>query len=94
MTEVQRRIGVVTVTYNSAKVLPDFFESTNRQIGCEFHLYVIDNASRDESVALSRTLAHCATTIIANPDNVGVAEGNNQGIRKALEDGCTHVLLL
>jgi GT2 family glycosyltransferase len=32
--------------------------------------------------------------VIANKTNVGVARGNNQGIERALADGCTHVLLL
>ena len=32
--------------------------------------------------------------VVANPDNRGVAEGNNQGTRLALADGCSHVLLL
>ena len=32
--------------------------------------------------------------VIKNSDNLGVAEGNNVGIRQALNDGCTHVLLL
>jgi GT2 family glycosyltransferase len=87
-------IGVVTVTYNSAAVLPDFLDSLRLQKLRAFRVYAIDNQSRDSSVAMLETASDINCVIIKNTSNVGIAEGNNQGIRQALADGCTHVLLL
>ena len=90
------RIGVVTVTYNSSSVWDGFLESIQRQVGAEFTLYVVDNASRDDTVARVRRAAanDPRIVVIANPSNRGVAVGNNQGSRAALSDGCDTVLLL
>jgi len=89
-----RCIGIVTVTYNSAEVLPEFLQTVFSQTFGEFLLYVVDNASRDESVALISQCIDPRIRVIANTGNLGVAEGNNQGIRAALADGCDAVLLL
>jgi GT2 family glycosyltransferase len=88
------RIGVVTVTYNSASVVPDFMESVLKQSHSEFILYVVDNASRDETLRRVSRYADTRIVTITNADNVGVAEGNNIGIRAALRDDCAFVLLL
>jgi GT2 family glycosyltransferase len=88
------RIGVVTVTFNSADVLPDFLRCLFTQTHSDFLLFAIDNASRDKTVDLLRACDDSRLTIVANSDNRGVAEGNNQGIRRALDAGCSSVLLL
>ena len=87
------KIGVVTVLYNSAPVLPDFFRSVNRQTYDTFSVYCVDNASADDSVAQCRRQGS-RFIVLSNMNNVGVAAGNNQGIRAALADGCEYILLL
>ncbi len=92
----EEKIGIVTVLYNSEKVLDDFFDSMKRQIYKNFILYVIDNFSPDGSLEKAKSLASgCAfeTKFIVNKENYGVAKGNNQGIIYALHDGCDYVLL-
>ncbi len=89
-----QRIGVVTVTYNSAEVLPEFLASVASQSFREFILYVVDNASKDKSIEIASAFGDPRIRILANAENLGVAEGNNQGIRAALADGCDAVLLL
>lgn len=92
------RLGLVTVLFNSPEVLPGFFESLERQVGCDFALWVVDNSGDDRAIRVARDqcaqrgLAH--VTFIKNTANVGVAAANNQGIRAALASGCTHVALL
>ena len=39
------RIGIVTVLYNSAGVLPEFFETLGTQRYTNFILYIVDNKS-------------------------------------------------
>lgn len=89
-------IGIVTVLFNSDDVLPGFFESLARQRGVRYRLYVIDNSKTDSGCHISRELAAqygIDAEIHFNDANVGVARGNNQGIERALRDGCEHVLL-
>jgi GT2 family glycosyltransferase len=88
------KVGIVTVTFNSAEVLPDFIRSLDQQSHTNFHLYAIDNASSDETLVLLRSWAEPKLSIISNSYNSGVACGNNQGIVAALADGCDLVLLL
>lgn len=89
-------IGIVTVLFNSDEVLPAFFESLGCQRGARYRAYIIDNSKSDSGSRLCHELAefHGITAeIVFNDANVGVARGNNQGIERALRDGCTHVLL-
>lgn len=89
------KVAVVTVTYNSTEVLEDFLTSLEAQSGVGVHLYAVDNASRDSSLeALQRYASAGACTIIANDYNAGIAVGNNQGIERAVADGCDWILLL
>jgi len=87
-------IGVVTVTYNSADVLPDFLRCMAAQTHREYILFVVDNASKDHTARILRECTDERLRIVANPDNRGVAAGNNQGIRAALEAGCRSVMLM
>ncbi|HEY2120240.1 MAG TPA: glycosyltransferase family 2 protein [Candidatus Acidoferrum sp.] len=89
-----KRIGVVTVTYNSSKVIAQFMESVLHQSHQEFILYIVENASSDETLKLLSQYQDSRIALIPNRTNVGVAEGNNVGIRAALKDGCDFVLLI
>src|SRR4051812_22766558 len=88
------KVGVVTVTYNSGKVLQDFLCCILSQTHSNFVLFAIDNASTDSTLQQLHACTDPRVAIIANPDNRGVAEGNNQGIRAALEAYCDSVLLI
>ena len=89
------QLGVVTVTYNSVDVLPDFLTSVRRQDlpAGSYKVYAIDNASSDGTIDLLRT-QDVPISVLANDDNVGFSAASNQGIRQALADGCDYVLLL
>lgn len=87
-------VGVVTVTYNSGRVIDDFMKSILAQTYAHFRLYVIDNTSSDDTLERIRCYGDARTVIVANQVNAGVAEGNNIGIRAALRDGCGLVLLI
>jgi GT2 family glycosyltransferase len=87
-------IGVVTVTYNSGTVIGDFLQSLLNQSHSDFVLYVVDNASSDDTLAVLANYPDPRIMIMRNSENLGVAEGNNIGIRAALRDGCASVLLI
>ena len=89
-------IGIVTVLYGSETVVDEFFKTLDIQSYKDFVLYVVDNKSPDKSLEKSKELAKMVsfkTVFIENEGNYGVAKGNNIGIKAALEDGCSYVLL-
>jgi GT2 family glycosyltransferase len=92
-TPAPKRIGIITVLYNSSKVLPDFFASIAAQTYRNLTVYCVDNASKDDSASQCRAQGN-PYFVIESPENVGIAAGNNLGIRAALEDGCEYILLL
>jgi GT2 family glycosyltransferase len=87
-------IGVVTVTYNSTGVLPCFLSCMATQTHKNFLLFAVDNDSKDDSLAMLYGCGDERVRVIANPDNLGFAEGSNQGICAAIDAGCPTVLLL
>lgn len=90
----QARIGIVTVTYNSGRVLEGFLSSLTSQTYEDFLIYAVDNASQDDTLAQLGAWGDARLRVIPNLVNVGFAEGSNQGTRAALADGCDHVLYL
>ena len=88
------KIGVVTVTYNSDKVLQPFLSDLFAQSFHNFNLYVIDNASEDKTLKILDDLNDNRVNQTRNQSNIGVAAANNIGIKKALEDKCSHILIL
>lgn len=91
-----KTIGIVTVLYNSEKVLPDFFKSLANQTYKDFKLFIIDNNSQDKSLLIAKELAKDSSfpcEIFEEPENWGVAKGNNIGIKAALEEKCKFILL-
>jgi GT2 family glycosyltransferase len=91
------RIALITVLFNCEKHLPLFFECMGKQTDQDYLIIVIDNASKDPSLARARTLAQAHNVpceFIANDDNLGIAVGNNQGIERARELGMDHLVLI
>lgn len=92
------KIGLVTVLFKSDEVLPGFFTSMAKQTNTEYVLYLVDNSVNPASnKIIEQCLAENSITQyrhIKNSGNLGVAEGNNIGIRQALADDCSHILLL
>jgi GT2 family glycosyltransferase len=92
------KVGLVTVLFNSDSLLDGFFKSLSVQLFKDYHLYLIDNTSNDitNKLILELSIKYSITnyTHVANPDNAGIATGNNQGIELSLKQGTTYTLLL
>lgn len=94
MRDRKTTLGVVTVTFNSASVIAGFMESLLAQQNVEFRAYVVDNCSSDLTLDYLTAHPDPRVEVIRSPSNVGVAEGNNLGIRAALAAGCSSILLI
>jgi GT2 family glycosyltransferase len=92
------KIGIVTVLYNSESVLEDFFLSIASQTYKDYILYIIDNSPSSESELLIKKYSEkyqitAKTIYLPSAGNIGVAAGNNVGIKAARKDNCDYVLL-
>jgi GT2 family glycosyltransferase len=92
------KIGLVTVLYKSDDVLEGFFKTISCQNYKNYCLYLIDNSVNDNTNELIDSLLKKFPVAeykhVKNDNNIGVAAGNNAGIKMALSEGCSHVLLL
>jgi GT2 family glycosyltransferase len=89
------KIGLVTITFNSEKVIEGFLDSVSKQDYKNFVLYIVDNDSKDGTIpAIEKHIGNINHQLIKNASNIGVAAGNNQGIKRAMEDGCDYILLI
>ncbi len=76
-------LSILIVTYNSARLIGHLLE----QLACELQglvaeVIVVDNASRDNTVNLVRE-QHPWVQLIASPQNLGFAAGNNLAAEQA-----------
>jgi GT2 family glycosyltransferase len=88
------KIGIVSITYNSANVLQNFLNCVWEQEYQNLILYVIDNASNDGTLDILEKEIDSRLRIIKNDSNLGVAKANNQGIKRAISDACDQILII
>ncbi|MAO72049.1 MAG: glycosyl transferase [Flavobacteriales bacterium] len=88
------KIGLVTITYNSADVIRGFLESILKQSFKNFEIFIIDNDSQDDTEKVVFQYEDNRINFIKNSENVGVAKANNQGIKRALQANCSQVLII
>lgn len=89
-----KKIGIVTITYNSTNVIEPFLQCILSQTHQNFILYIVDNISSDDTLQLISKFPDERIKVMANKTNVGVAAGNNQGIKQAIEDSCEEILII
>ena len=80
-----KKVAFIVVGWNNADILPECFESIQKQSYKHVDTYYVDNGSKDESVAITKR-QFPSVKIIEPGYNTGFAKGNNIGIREALKD--------
>lgn len=72
-------LSIITVTYNSRQEIENFVRSLDAQT-LDWQLWLIDNASTDDTPAVLTALAQADARIhiVLNDRNVGLAAANNQ----------------
>lgn len=82
---VPPRASLVTVTYNSAAFIEPFCAAVAALPPDGLEVIVVDNASRDDTVARVRRVLPGAT-LIESARNLGFAGGSNLGVARATGD--------
>jgi GT2 family glycosyltransferase len=88
-----RHVAAVVLTWNGRDDTLRCLESLERSAWPRLTLVVVDNASTD-GTAEAVAARFPGAEIVANDRNVGFAAGMNAGMRRALELGADHLLLL
>lgn len=88
-------VALILVTFNHSDITLDCLKSLVEldYLRERLHVIVVDNASTDDTVSVVRA-QYPAMTVIANADNLGFAEGNNVGLRAALQTDAQYLMLL
>jgi GT2 family glycosyltransferase len=86
-------VFLLLLNWNGKEDTAECIESLRHINYSNFEIVVIDNHSSDNSVEYLEK-RYPNVTIIKNETNFGFAEGNNIGIRRAMDAGADYVLLL
>jgi len=76
------RVSVIIVNWNGLEHLPECLASLEGQSLPDFEVILVDNGSRDGSLSYLRE-HHPRVRVVALPENLGFAAGNNAGLAVA-----------
>lgn len=88
-------VGIVILNYNNWKDTEKCVRSIlEKELRTDYRIYLVDNASPAQpSEEQKRFLREAGAVQIRSEENRGYSAGNNLGIRRALDDGCSAVLI-
>ena len=87
------KIGIVIVNYNGAAYQNDALKTIYASTYNNFEVIIVDSGSKDNSIELAKKQFPQAHYLMQD-ENVGVAKGNNIGIRYALDELDEEYILL
>lgn len=86
-------IGIVICNYNKADYIVNCIQSVLEQ-SMEADVYVVDNASTDDSVKKIKENFEGQVTLLVNEDNLGGSGGFNTGLRRVLKEKYKYIMLM
>lgn len=87
------KISIIIINYNGKKDTLECLASLEKVNYPHFEIILVDNGSKDDSVQEIST-KYPSIDLIETHQNLGFSEGNNVGIKKALQTGTEYFLLL
>lgn len=89
-----KELGIVICNYNKSSYVLKCIETVLESEYQDFDLYVVDNASTDDSVKAIRDTYGDCVNVLENSENLGGSGGFNTGLRKVLEKDYKYVCCL
>ena len=89
----QPKIFIIVLNFNGKNILASCLSSIFQSDYSNFEVVVVDNNSKDESFEQAK-MDFSRAHFIKNPKNMGFSQGNNIGIRYALEKFADYVFIL
>jgi GT2 family glycosyltransferase len=87
-------VYVIVVSWNNEKILPECFDSVKDQTYKNHRTILVDNDSHDQTLQMVKK-DYPWVKLLPQSSNLGFAQGNNVGMKKALEDpDCRYIVLL
>lgn len=87
------KVTIIILNWNGKDDTIECLDSLKSINYSNFEILLVDNGSIDGSVDCFKN-EYPSMEIIQNKENLGFAEGNNVGIKRAMENGTDYVLLL
>lgn len=86
-------VGIVLLNFNTANDVVACIDTIYKYVECDYHIYIVDNASTDSSYTDLKTVysGDQKVSLMLSEKNNGFSAGNNIGIRKAVEDGMEYI---
>lgn len=89
-----KKIGIVICNYNKREYVVNCIQSVLESKTDDFDIFVVDNASTDDSVEAIRSKYGDKVNLLVNSENLGGSGGFNTGIRRVLEEGYEYLYCL
>jgi GT2 family glycosyltransferase len=88
-------LGIIIINYNSYEKTIDCISSVKNTYKGDYHIYLLDNASTNESQKVLNELfgEDKRITLILSNQNHGYARGNNLCLKMAKDDGCEYAII-
>ncbi|MGB8707155.1 MAG: glycosyltransferase family 2 protein [Dehalococcoidia bacterium] len=90
----QPKISIILLNWNGFEDTAECLESLKKITYPNYEVIVVDNASSGDDVRILKAKYGDYIHVIANDQNYGYAEGNNIGMRYAIEKGTDYLLIL
>jgi GT2 family glycosyltransferase len=87
------KIAIVVLNWNQKRITVECLESVKKINYSNYEILLVDNGSTDGSQECFR-VRYPETVLLENEANLGFSEGNNVGIRRAMDWHPDYVLLL
>ena len=88
------KIGVVVCNYNKSKDLDNCITSILESTCKDIEIYVVDNASKDNSLELLHNKYEEKVYIIENTQNLGGSGGFNTGLRAVMKENFKYLMCI
>lgn len=87
-----KKLGIVICNYNKAEMVVNCIQYIFENTFTDFDVYVVDNASTDNSVEAIKSTYGDRVTLLVNDENLGGTGGFNTGLRAAFEKGYDYLM--